>query len=184
MSYNNLIYDSCNIVADDINSLLTDYIIETEMDTLLPDASPKQQCPKLISNECRQRLNKLRSDWTSSKTQSLEYWDKLHVVKDVIKSTNGPLAKFGDKVLIYYSIHRTDGLTLDYSRKAEWFTIGDAKIIKGLNIALLDIRRGEIVKIYIPSHLAYGWTGLSYKIPPHTDIVIRLRLISIKKKRE
>jgi hypothetical protein len=60
MFYDNLIYDSCNIITDDINNILNDYISDTTL--LSPNVCKKQ---KLISNTCRQQLNKLRTTWNS-----------------------------------------------------------------------------------------------------------------------
>ena len=178
MFYDNLIYDSCNIITDDINNILNDYISDTTpLSPLSPNVCKKQ---KLISNTCRQQLNKLRGKWTTSRRNSLAHWDKINLIIDKKHTTNGILPRIGSRVFINYSIHRTNGLTLDYSRKGEWITVGVNDIIPGINMALLEIRKGENVKIYIPSHLGYGWQGREGSIPPHTDLVVNLRLIRVQ----
>lgn len=62
----------------------------------------------------------------------------------------------------------------------EKIRIGDPSVIKGINIALMLMRKGEKARFVIPSKLAYGSKGYSTLIPPNTDLTFDIELIEIK----
>jgi FKBP-type peptidyl-prolyl cis-trans isomerase FklB len=56
-----------------------------------------------------------------------------------------------------------------------------SNLIPGLNEAIQLMPIGSKWRIFIPSPLAYGSSGLPNKIPPHTALVFDISLIEIKK---
>ena len=71
--------------------------------------------------------------------------------------------KVGDKVKVHYSGHLGDGTEFDNSRTKKegvsgpiGFTIGDGKLLKGFNDAVVGLEVGEKVKITLKEGEAYG----------------------------
>jgi hypothetical protein len=55
------------------------------------------------------------------------------------------------------------------------------QIIKGLNIVIGTLKKGEFSKIIVPSHLAFGEKGSSNQlVQPFTPLVYNITLIDIK----
>jgi len=55
------------------------------------------------------------------------------------------------------------------------------QVIRGLDIALKGMKKGEKSKIIIPSHLAYGEEGSNTGIvPPFTTLIYKLEIINVK----
>jgi FKBP-type peptidyl-prolyl cis-trans isomerase FklB len=54
------------------------------------------------------------------------------------------------------------------------------KLIPGLNEAIQLMPEGSVWRIFIPSALAYGPTGLSNIIPPNTALVFDITLMEVK----
>ncbi|CAG0965972.1 MAG: FKBP-type peptidyl-prolyl cis-trans isomerase [Bacteroidetes bacterium] len=54
------------------------------------------------------------------------------------------------------------------------------QIIKGLEIALKGMKKGEKSKIIIPSQLAFGSVGSPEIIPPYTTLIYDLEIVNIK----
>lgn len=55
----------------------------------------------------------------------------------------------------------------------------DARMIAGFKEAMLAMREGDDIMVYLPSHLAYGERG-SRAIPPNTDLIFRMKMTGIK----
>jgi len=54
----------------------------------------------------------------------------------------------------------------------------DAGVIAGFKEAVMNLKVGEKSRVFIPAHLAYGEAGRG-PIPPNTDLVFDLELISL-----
>lgn len=59
-------------------------------------------------------------------------------------------------------------------------TIGNGKLTRGLEQGIKEMREGGVAYIFIPYHMAYGETGYKDKIPPRTNLMYRLELVSVK----
>ena len=132
-----------------------------------------------INQECRLKLEKMRGDWTQTqdpKIDPLKYWDRTSLLVQKVKISNGKKVSYGDTVVINYSIHRLDGLSLYVSPKRFRFNILDRNVIAGLRLGIRRMRVGERAKLYVPAEMAYGWKGLEGVVAPHTDIIIRVWL--------
>ena len=54
----------------------------------------------------------------------------------------------------------------------------DARLIPGFKEGLQQMKVGDKVMLFIPSHLAYGPQGYG-PIPPDTDLVFQLEIVGI-----
>jgi hypothetical protein len=88
----------------------------------------------------------------------------------------------GKRIRIEYSGFYLNGSPLDNGRQQLEFAYGTPdQLVKGLNIVIGNLKKGETTKIIVPSRLAFGETGSTNgSIPPYTPLLYNLRLIDIK----
>jgi len=55
----------------------------------------------------------------------------------------------------------------------------EAKLIPGFREGLLQMSIGDKITLYIPAHLAYGAAGRPPAIPPNSDLIFELELLSV-----
>lgn len=95
-------------------------------------------------------------------------------------SGDSPVA--GSKVAVNYTGYLLDGQKLDssFDRNAPMvFTVGSGMVIKGLDEAVMLMKRGGKAKVVIPYYLAYGDSGYG-TIPSYTNLVFYLELVDFK----
>ncbi|KAN0000995.1 hypothetical protein ACTFIZ_001421 [Dictyostelium cf. discoideum] len=96
----------------------------------------------------------------------------------------GKTASIGDYLSLKYVGKFEDGTVFDssalHNNEPFNFTIGERKVIPGLEIGTINICEGEKRSIKIPYQLAYGENGIENAIPPRTDIYFDLEVVSIE----
>ncbi|UTW62234.1 FKBP-type peptidyl-prolyl cis-trans isomerase [bacterium SCSIO 12741] len=102
-----------------------------------------------------------------------------------IKPGKGNRAQSGQQVRIAYKGYFLDGTLFDdswASYKALDFQLGKPdQVIRGIEIALHQMRKGEEVRLIIPYYLAFGQEGSSTGIvPPYTTVIYEVKLISVQ----
>lgn len=113
--------------------------------------------------------------WPMETTQTgLRYW--IYQPNEGIK----PVEE--DIVTISYTISLLDGKTVyeTTDAKPKYVRIGRDNVETGLHEALQLMRKGERARFIFPSHLAFGFTGDSGKIPPNASVLYDIHLISIQ----
>ncbi|XP_055456624.1 peptidyl-prolyl cis-trans isomerase FKBP7 isoform X3 [Psammomys obesus] len=86
---------------------------------------------------------------------------------------DGYLAKDGSK----FYCSRTQG-----EGHPKWFVLGVGQVIKGLDIAMMDMCPGEKRKVIIPPSFAYGKEGYAErKIPPNATLMFEIELYAVTK---
>ncbi|XP_006151715.1 peptidyl-prolyl cis-trans isomerase FKBP7 isoform X3 [Tupaia chinensis] len=86
---------------------------------------------------------------------------------------DGYLAKDGSK--FYCSRTQNEG-------HPKWFVLGVGQVIKGLDIAMMDMCPGERRKVLIPPSFAYGKEGYAEgKIPPDATLIFEIELYAVTK---
>lgn len=96
--------------------------------------------------------------------------------------TQGAKAEYGDTISVYYSVCDTTNKQLDSNKdlKPFEFILGDDGLIAGWSEGVSYMKKGERMKILIPSRLAYGEAGYG-AISPFSPLIFDLNLVEVKK---
>ncbi|GFH60515.1 hypothetical protein CTEN210_16991 [Chaetoceros tenuissimus] len=103
-------------------------------------------------------------------------------VKTIYEGEGDERPSLGMKVTFHFTMTTVNDSerVLESSRqryKAPFSCILDSKqILPSLEAALLQMKRGEVANVVIPSHLAYGKDGYA-NIPSDTDLIFRVELL-------
>ncbi len=100
----------------------------------------------------------------------------------IYKHGSGKMAVKGKAISFSYSLSLLDG-TKCYSSDSlgiKSFRIGSGHVESGLEEAALLLREGDMARIIIPPHLAYGMLGDNNKIPGQSSILYDLMVLEIK----
>jgi peptidylprolyl isomerase len=87
----------------------------------------------------------------------------------------------GSLVQVHYVGTLMDGTQFDSSRDRAGnfsFTIGRGQVIKGWDVGVASMKRGEKALLYCRSDYAYGARGSPPKIPPETTLQFEVELLS------
>jgi FKBP-type peptidyl-prolyl cis-trans isomerase len=95
---------------------------------------------------------------------------------------NSEQVSLGKRIKVAYQGSFLDGRLIDKTEQTMEYVYGTPdQQIKGLNIVIGSLKKGETTKIIVPSRLAFGESGSSNgSIPPYTPLVYTLKIIDIK----
>ena len=98
----------------------------------------------------------------------------------VVKEGNGKKPAATDAVTVHYTGKLTDGTVFDSSvSRGEPATFPLNRVIPGWTEGLQLMKEGGTTVFYIPSTLAYGEQGAPGAIPPNSDLIFEVQLISV-----
>ncbi|MCC6808586.1 MAG: FKBP-type peptidyl-prolyl cis-trans isomerase [Deltaproteobacteria bacterium] len=100
-----------------------------------------------------------------------------------LKAGAGAEAKPGMNVTVHYVGTLTSGEKFDSSRdRNEGFTfeLGAGEVIKGWDQGVAGMKIGEVRKLTLPPHLAYGARGFPPVIPANATLVFEVELLSVE----
>ena len=103
-------------------------------------------------------------------------------IEELKPGTGTQEAKAGDRVTVHYVGTLTDGKKFDSSRdrgKGFDFVLGKGMVIKGWDQGVAGMKVGQMRKLTIPPHLAYGDRGFPGAIPPGATLVFEVELLQI-----
>ena len=97
---------------------------------------------------------------------------------DVLAAGTGDPVAPGVTVRVHYIASLPDGSVIhdSHDEMPAEIIVGSTKTICGFERALIGMRPGEQRRVVIPSSLAFGESGRSPQIPPHTDLVFVIDL--------
>ncbi len=92
----------------------------------------------------------------------------------------------GTELVIHYQGSHLDGRVFDDSRRMQGpfrFVYGnEGQVIKGLELALEQMQRGEHAQVILPSWFAFGKKGSADgRVQPYTTVVYRVELMDVAK---
>jgi len=95
--------------------------------------------------------------------------------------SEGPHPAVGDEVKVHYDGKLLDGTRFDssYTRGTPFkFTLGLGQVIKGWDLGVATMKRGEKALLTISPELAYGVAGSPPAIPPNATLQFEVELLS------
>jgi len=106
------------------------------------------------------------------------------ILKKIIKQgTSNEQPCLGDKVTVHYVGTLEDGTKFDSSRdradKFE-FDIGKGSVIKGWDVGVATMKKGEVAEFTIKAEYGYGEHGSPPKIPPNATLIFEIELFDWK----
>lgn len=85
------------------------------------------------------------------------------------------------EVTTHYRLKLLPDMTIidqSYSRGEPFtFKVNDGQVIKGWDIAFMQLKRGDQAVLLIPSWLAYGFTGSGWAIGPNTPLLFEVEIL-------
>lgn len=117
-----------------------------------------------------------------------------------LKEGDGEKPKIGQKVNVFYAGYLSDGSLFDsnYEEVATKYDVfnparkqgggyeaipmdysPEARLIAGFREGLMEMKVGDKVRLFIPSHLGYGEAGAGNVIPPNAKLVFDLEITGI-----
>lgn len=99
-----------------------------------------------------------------------------------LEEGNGLKPKNGDTVWVDYTLYTLQGNIIDSSpeNKPLKFVVGRGQVVSAWDEALPLMKKGEKVRLIVPSKMAYGGWGYK-KIDPYTPLLFDVRLVKIRK---
>jgi len=100
-----------------------------------------------------------------------------------VKEGTGPAVTAGATVQVHYTGLFTNGKKFDSSRdrgKPIEFVLGKGQVIKGWDIGIEGMKKGEARQLLIPYSLAYGEKGYPGAIPPKSTLIFDVELVGVQ----
>lgn len=97
-----------------------------------------------------------------------------------LKEGQGAPAKAGDRINVHYTGVLENGTKFDSSRdrdKPIQFVLGKGEVIKGWDLGIAGMKKGEMRRLLIPYPLAYGEKGYPGIIPPKATLIFDVELV-------
>lgn len=109
--------------------------------------------------------------------------EKEGVSYKIIKQGEGEQVSLADTVTVFYKGTLLDGTVFDQTgEKPATFPL--KRLIRGWGIAVPECKVGGIVRMFIPSALAYGIRSRSKEIAPNSVLVFDVEVVNTKKPRQ
>ncbi len=159
------------------------------------EASSFESKNDLFVEMVQQRFDKINDEIAIKLAEQekviLEKWPQAEKTESglmyiIQKQGEGATPETGDIVHAHYVGQLLDGTEFDNSRKRNEpiaFPVGEHRVIKGWDEALLSMRPGEQRLLLIHPKLAYGAQGAGNLIPPFSFLVFEVELVKIDRDR-
>ena len=100
----------------------------------------------------------------------------------ILKQGSEQQIQKGQRVTLDYELHSIAG-DLIYSSENEGpkvFVVGEGGVESGLDEAVTYLHKGDVAKLIIPYHLAYGLHGDDNRIPEYATLVYTIKITEIQ----
>lgn len=139
-----------------------------------------------------QEAQQEQEDKELKELQQIDNYLKVHQLPQQVSSdgiyyigkseSSGEPVKSGKTVVLDYRGSFLNGRSIDISKKSMEFVYGTPdQLIKGLNIVIGGMKKGENAKIIVPSRLAFGEHGSANgSIPPYSPLLYDIKITDVK----
>ena len=150
---------------------------------------PKQPVEKAPLDKMKQSMEVANRYLVNDEEQDISHYIERHGLAmqatgtglryAILKQGGQELLQEGDVVGIEYELRSIAG-DLFYSSEQEGikrFRVGDGSVESGLDEAMRHLHYGDVAKVIIPSHLAYGLHGDDRNIPEFSTLIYTIKII-------
>lgn len=146
-----------------------------------PVEIPKQEMKKSMETANRYLLNE--------EQEEIEGYVKRHGLEmvqtgtglryQILRQGAGKQIEKGDVVSLEYQLHSLKGELIYSSEKdgIKTFKVGDGNVESGLDEAMTYLHYGDVAKLIIPYHLAFGLHGDDDQILEYATLVYTIKII-------
>lgn len=100
------------------------------------------------------------------------------VAVETLAPGSGPHPRVGDRVMVAYEGHLSNGTLFDSSARPVAMTVGE--LVPGFNEGLTLMQKGGRYRLFIPAALGYGADGAGGgTIPPNADLTFIVTLVDL-----
>jgi len=99
------------------------------------------------------------------------------IYKKILTEGKGTAPKVGQKVKVKYTGMLEEGTKFDESKEPIVFKLGGGEVVKGWEIGIPTMKKGERSVFVIRYDYAYGEQGYPGLIPPKSTLIYLLELI-------
>lgn len=134
------------------------------------------------SDQLTRTLYSLQSDMSECSSVEIDISpdnDGSVVKKILIEGHGFERPSDGNEVEVHYTGRLVDGTVFDSSvtRGEKFkFRLGNGSVIKGWEVGVASMRRGEKAELRLKPEFAYGATGSPPNIPPHATLIFEIQL--------
>lgn len=168
-------------------------VLSDELENFKAAAEAKEKALGELRTQTQTRLDSL-------KTTAKELESGLKIA--FLKEGEGPKPKTGETVLVHYNGFLNDGFLFDtsdeemakkhdnvndrkksmgmYNKPMPVLYSPDAPMIAGFKEGVQQMKVGDKAVIFIPAHLGYGERGYPPVIPPGSDLIFEIEIVSIQ----
>lgn len=169
-------------MRDVIDSTREILMTDSQSEVALQDLLNQMQIQKEVDEAAAAR--KALSDqaaFLAKNIQDPRVWvTKKGVQYIMLKEGTGVKPKATDKVQVHYVGTLLNGTEFDNSvKRGAPMEFEVSAVIEGWQDLLMDMKVGEKVRAWIPSHLAYGEAGAPPSIPPNSLLVFEVELLQV-----
>ena len=155
------------------------------------DNAPKQQSP-ITKSEMKNSMEKANRYLLNEEEEDIENYVRRHGLEmtktgtglryQILKQGSEQQIQKGQRVTLDYELHSIAG-DLIYSSENEGpkvFVVGEGGVESGLDEAMTYLHKGDVAKLIIPYHLAYGLHGDDNRIPEYATLVYTIKITEIQ----
>ena len=152
------------------------------------EKNPKPSQP-VTKGEMKSSIEKANRYLLNEEAEDIENYVKRHGLNmtttgtglryQILKQGSEQKIEKGDRVTLEYELHSIAG-DLIYSSENDGikrFVVGEGGVESGLDEAMTYLHRGDVAKLIIPFHLAYGLHGDDNRIPEYATLVYTIKII-------
>ena len=152
------------------------------------EKKPNQPQP-ITKQEMKNSMEKANRYLLNEEEEDIENYVKRHELTmtstgtglryQILKQGSEKKIDKGEQVTLEYELHSIAG-DLIYSSENDGikrFVVGEGGVESGLDEAMTYLHRGDVVKLIIPFHLAYGLHGDDNRIPEYATLVYTIKII-------
>ena len=152
------------------------------------EKTPKQTNP-ISKSDMKRSMETANRYLVNEEEEDIENYIKRHGLNmistgtglryQIMKQNSDRRIEKGEEVTLEYELHSVAGDLLYSSEKdgLKSFVVGNGEVESGLDEAMTYLHRGDLAKLIIPNHLAYGLHGDEDQIPEYATLVYTIKVL-------